>query len=137
LPLTAHGDSDGRLQLNSDIITNRSGVGTSVSDFEIRSQLFSNALDEKMQEKARQEAEATKNIQTIDFNQDSQNKLYQTNHQNVKTALFKDYKQTNIASDDSKAQENTHRLMLLLILAVPLLILTGFVARRFARRKRR
>ncbi|MDR1567514.1 MAG: hypothetical protein LBS33_02355, partial [Streptococcaceae bacterium] len=59
LPLTAHGDSDGRLQLNSDIITNRSGGGTSVSDFEIRSQLFSNALDEKMQEKARQEAEAT------------------------------------------------------------------------------
>ena len=131
------GDSDGSLQLQSEMITNQSGGGASVSEFGIRSQLFSTSLYEKEEEKEKQVAETLKHVQAIDFNKNSQNKLYKTNVQNVRTELFKDYKQANVASTSSGTEVKTKGILVLLILAIPLMVLTGFAARRFARRKRK
>ena len=136
-PLGVHADSDGSLQLNSDMITNQSGGTSSVSDFAIRSQLFSKDLEAKVEEKSQKEANATKSIQNADFNQRQLNRLYQVNHQNVKTELFIHYGPTGFASDETYTQNATRGMLILLFLAVPLLVLTGFVAKRFARRKRR
>ncbi|MDM5146139.1 hypothetical protein ICE98_03276 [Lactococcus lactis] len=49
------------------MITTQSGAGSSISDFAIRSQLFSKDLDKKTQEKARNTEEATKHVNDIDF----------------------------------------------------------------------
>ncbi|HAP14539.1 MAG TPA: type VII secretion protein EssA, partial [Lactococcus sp.] len=92
---------------------------------------------EKEEEKEKQEAETLKHVQAIDFNKNSQNKLYKTNVQNVRTELFKDYKQANVASTSSGTEVKTKGILVLLILAIPLMVLTGFAARRFARRKRK
>ncbi|MEY8443302.1 type VII secretion protein EssA [Lactococcus ileimucosae] len=135
--VSVQGDSDGSLQLQSEMITNQSGGGASVSEFGIRSQLFSTPLYEKEKEKEKQEAETLKHVQAIDFNKNSQNKLYKTNVQNVRTELFKDYKQANVASTSLNTEAKTKGMLVLLIVAIPLMVLTGFVARRFARRKRK
>lgn len=136
-PFVVFADSDGSLQLNSDLITTQSGAGSSTSDFAIRSQLFSKDLDNKMQEKAKSAEEVTKHINEINFNKKSQNHLYQTNYQSLKTELFKNYSQTNVASNDSKEASKNNGMLILLILALPLMILTGVVARSLTRRKRR
>lgn len=136
-PFAVSADSDGSLQLNSDMITTQSGAGSSTSDFAIRSQLFSKDLDKKAQEKVKSGEEATKHIDEIDFNKESQNKLYKANYQSLKTELFKNYIQTNVASNDSKETSKNNGMLILLIMALPLMILTGVVARNLTRRKRR
>lgn len=136
-PFAVSADSDGSLQLNSDMITTQSGAGSSTSDFAIRSQLFSKDLDKKAQEKVKSGEEATKHIDEIDFNKESQNKLYKANYQSLKTELFKNYSQTNVASNDSKKTSKNNGMLILLIMALPLMILTGVVARSLTRRKRR
>jgi type VII secretion protein EssA len=136
-PLVGFADSDGSLQLNSGMITTQSEAGSSTSDFAIRSQLFSKDLDKKTQEKEKNTEEATKHIDEIDFSKESQNKLYKTNYQSLKTELFKDYSYTNVASNDSKKNVKNNGMLILLILALPLVILTGVVARNLTRRKRR
>lgn len=136
-PFVVFADSDGSLQLNSDMITTQSGAGSSTSDFAIRSQLFSKDLDNKTQEKAKSAKEVTKYINEINFNKKSQNQLYQTNYQSLKTELFKNYSQTNVASNDSKGTSKNNGVLILLIMALPLMILTGVVARSLTRRKRR
>jgi type VII secretion protein EssA len=136
-PFAVSADSDGSLQLNSGMITTQSGAGSSTSDFAIRSQLFSKDLDKKAQEKVKSGEEATKHIDEIDFNKESQNKLYKANYQSLKTELFKNYIQTNVASNDSKETSKNNGMLILLIMALPLMILTGVVARNLTRRKRR
>lgn len=136
-PFVVFADSDGSLQLNSDMITMQSGAGSSTSDFAIRSQLFSKDLDDKTQEKAKSAEEVTKHINEINFNKKSQNHLYQTNYQSLKTELFKNYSQTNVTSDDETQASKNVGLFILLIIALPLMILTGVVARSLTRRKRR
>ena len=137
VPLSVCADSDGSLQLNSNLITNQSGENSGASDFEIRAQLFSKDLEQKTEDKAKQEAEITKVIDTIDFNQDSQNELYKMSYRSVKMKLFKDYRQADIISNDLNSQSSTKGVIIILILTMPLLVLTGFIARMFARRKRR
>ena len=127
-PFVVLADSDGSLQLNSDMITTQSGAGSSTSDFAIRSQLFSKDLDKKTQEKARNTEEATKHVNDIDFSKKSQNKLYKTNYQSLKTKLFR---------DESKKDSKNNGMLILLLLTLPLIILTGYVARSLTRRKRR
>lgn len=136
-PFVVLADSDGSLQLNSDMITTQSGAGSSTSDFAIRSQLFSKDLDKKTQEKARNTEDATKHVNDIDFSKKSQNKLYKTNYQSLKTKLFRDYSQTNVASTESKKDSKNNGMLILLLLTLPLMILTGYVARSLTRRKRR
>lgn len=136
-PFVVFADSDGSLQLNSDMITTQSGAGSSTSDFAIRSQLFSKDLDNKTHEKAKSAEEVTKHINEIDFNKKSQNQLYQTNYRNLKTELFKNYSQTNVTSDDEKQVSKNVGMFILLMIALPLMILTGVIARNLTRRKRR
>lgn len=136
-PLFVRAESDGSLQLNSDMITNQSIGGATSSDFAIRSQLFSKKMLEKVQEKEQREAEKIKTIQNVDFNQESQNKLFQANYQRIKTELFKDYNQTNIGTSEAQTKMNNRGMLILMILALPLMILTAYSAKRFTRRKRK
>ncbi|MDN3201196.1 type VII secretion protein EssA [Enterococcus faecalis] len=135
--LFVRAESDGSLQLNSDMITNQSIGGTTSSDFAIRSQLFSKRMMEKVQEKEQREAENIKIIQNVDFNQENQNKLFQANYQRIKTELFKNYDQTNIGTSKLQTKMNNRGMLILMILALPLMILTTFIAKRFTRRKRK
>lgn len=137
VPLFVVAESDGSLQLDSDMITNQAGGGSTSSDFTFRSQLFSKRINEKVQEKVKREAENTQLIQNIDFNQASQNKLYQVNYQGLKTELFKNYNQTTIGTSESQTKMNNRGVLILMILALPLLILTAYIAKRFTRRKRK
>lgn len=136
-PLFVRAESDGSLQLDSDMITNQAGGSSTSSDFTVRSQLFSKRINEKVQEKEKREAENTKTIQNVDFNQASQNKLYQVNYQGLKTELFKDYNQTNIGTGEAQTKTNNREVLILMILALPLMILTAYIAKRLTRRKRR
>lgn len=136
-PLFVRAESDGSLQLNSDMITNQSIGGATSSDFVIRSQLFSKRMMEKVQEKEQREAENIKIIQNVDFNQESQNKLFQANYQSLKTELFKDYNQKNIGTSELQTKMNNRGMLILMILALPLMILTAYSAKRFTRRKRK
>jgi len=136
-PLFVRAESDGSLQLDSDMITNQAGGSSTSSDFTVRSQLFSKRINEKVQEKEKREAENTKTIQNVDFNQASQNKLYQVNYQGLKTELFKDYNQTNIGTGEAQTKTNNRGVLILMILALPLMILTAYSAKRLTRRKRR
>lgn len=136
-PLFVRAESDGSLQLNSDMITNQSIGGATSSDFAIRSQLFSKRMMEKVQEKEQREAENIKIIQNVDFNQESQNKLFQANYQRIKTELFKNYDQTNIGTSELQTKMNNRGMLILMILALPLMILTAYSAKRFTRRKRK
>ncbi len=137
VPLFVRAESNGSLQLNSDMITNQSIGGATSSDFIIRSQLFSKRMMEKVQEKEQRDAENTKIIQNVDFNQASQNKLFQVNYQGLKTELFKSYNQTTIGSGEAQSKTNNRGVLILMILALPLLILTAYIAKRFTRRKRK
>lgn len=136
-PLLVVAESDGSLQLDSDMITNQAGGGSTSSDFTFRSQLFSKQINEKVKEKEKREAENTQLIQNVDFNQASQNKLYQVNYQGLKTELFKSYNQTTIGTNESETKMNNKGVLILMILALPLLILTAYIAKRFTRRKRK
>lgn len=136
-PLFVRAESDGSLQLDSDMITNQAGGSSTSSDFTVRSQLFSKRINEKVQEKEKREAENTKTVQNVDFNQASQNKLYQVNYQGLKTELFKDYNQTNISISEAQTKTNNRGVLILMILALPLMILTAYSAKRLTRRKRR
>lgn len=130
-------DSKGSLQLNTTIITNQSASTSSVSDFEIRGQLFSPELTQKIQDKAKQIVNADQVIQEIDFSQKSQNKLYQTNFKQIKTTLFKAQHPALPSSKTTKTQANNKGIIILLIFAIPLIVSSGFIARWFVRRKRR
>ena len=136
-PLFVRAESDGSLQLDSDMITNQAGGSSTSSDFTVRSLLFSKRINEKIQEKEKREAEYTKTIQNVDFNQASQNKLYQVNYQGLKTELFKDYNQTNIGTSEAQTKTNNRGVLILMVLALPLMILTAYSAKRLTRRKRR
>lgn len=137
VPLFALAESDGSLQLDSDMITNQAGGNSTSSDFTVRSLLFSKRINEKVKEKEKREAENTQIIQNVDFNQASQNKLYQVNYQGLKTELFKSYNQTTIGTNESETKMNNRGVLILMILALPLLILTAYIAKRFTRRKRK
>lgn len=136
-PFTALADSDGSLQLNSDIITAQSKGEGGNSEFAIRAKLFSNELTKKTQEKAKNAASIPNYINDINFDQRHVNKLYQENYQSLKSDLFKNYNQTHIGTTELEQSSEKKSLLLLLILALPLMILTGLVARSWTRRKRR
>lgn len=136
-PFIGYADSDGSLQLNSDLITTQSGEGATTSEFAIRAKLFSKDLDNKTQDKIKNSEKVTEHIANIDFNNKSQNKLYKTNYRSIKTELFKNYSQTNVSTDDSKKTSSINGMLILFILAIPLLVLTGVVARNLTRRKRK
>ena len=137
LSLSVLADSDGSLQLNPGIITNQTGGISSGSGFPIRSHLFSKNLDARMKKKAKDEEDVTKTIQAVDFNKDSQNKWSQMSYHNVKVALFKDYSHNNGISTDFKPLASNNGMLLFLIATLPLMMLAGYVAKKFARRKRR
>ncbi|MFK4926813.1 type VII secretion protein EssA [Lactococcus garvieae] len=131
------GDSDGSLHLQSERLTNQSAGSADVSDFPIRAQLFSTSLEEKVQEKIKKETEVGRHTQKLDFNKKLENKHYTMNIQPVKSELFKDYEQTSVASSRKDREDKNTGVFVLLALAIPLMLLTGFAGRRFARRKRR
>ena len=137
LPSVALADSDGSLQLNTTVITNQSGDGSSGSEFDIRGQLFSETLTKKIQERADQTVSCRQLIQKLDFNQTSQNALYQKDYQPLKTNLFKTYNQAHLPVAKSTQSSDTKPMVFLLVLALPLLILTAVVSRIWTRRKRR
>ncbi|MCL2676623.1 MAG: type VII secretion protein EssA [Streptococcaceae bacterium] len=133
-PITVLANGDGSLILNSNMITNQSaGTGT-VSDFPIRSQLFSQELTTRANEKNQAQANVEKQIESVDFKKDSMNTLYIADYQNLQTKLFHHYNQINVDSSDTNTQAKNNEIIIILIVAVPLMILTGFVARRWARR---
>lgn len=106
-PFVVLADSDGSLQLNSDMITTQSGAGSSISDFAIRSQLFSKDLDKKTQEKARNTEEATKHVNDIDFSKKNvKNKLYKTELQSLKTEIIQ-----RLQSDKCSHQLNRRKTL--------------------------
>lgn len=137
LPSVTLADSDGSLQLNTTVITNQSGDGSSGSEFDIRGQLFSQTLTKRIQEKVDQTVSCRQLIQKLDFNQTSQNVLYQKDYQPLKTVLFKTYNQAHLPVAKVAQSPDTKPMVFLLVLALPLMIFTAVVSRIWTRRKRR
>ncbi|MDN6029627.1 MAG: type VII secretion protein EssA [Alkalibacterium sp.] len=137
LPSVTLANSDGSLQLNTTVITNQSGDGSSGSEFDIRGQLFSQTLTKRIQERADQTVSCHQVIQKIDFNRTSQNALYQKDYQPLKTNLFKTYNQAYLPVAKVAQSSDTRPMFFLLVLALPLMILTAVMSKIWTRRKRR
>ena len=128
-------DSDGGLVLDTNIITNKASNAGNASEFPIRAQLFSNQLELQAKKKAKQEKLTLQEVQKIDFKQERINQLYATNVQQVKMNLFKSYTNVNLSSHDESKKSQVSFLVLFWVLAIPLLILTGFTSKKIANRK--
>lgn len=137
MPFVAHAQGEGRLILDPDAMLNQTKGNGSATDFPIRAELFSQAMNEKAKAQENEENKATLPIKKADFNKQEVNALYRVDTQSVKADLFKNYSKLQLTNHTPKKESNNQAVLLLGILAIPLLILTGFVARKLTRRKRK
>ena len=93
--------------------------------------------EKKIQARADQTVSCRQLIQKLDFNQTSQNALYQKDYQPLKINLFKTYNQAHLPVAKSTQCSDTKPMFFLLVFALPLLILTAVMSRMWTRRKRR
>lgn len=136
-PSVVMAESDGNLNLNSSMINNQNANKSNVSDFKIRSQLFGNNLNQKVQENKNQEVNRRKLVQNIDFSKNSTNDLYSDNYLKMKEELFKNYAQLPIISNQKKETINNKSLFIIgTILMIPLVILSVIAARYWGKNRR-
>jgi hypothetical protein len=129
--------NDGSLKIDSTILTNQiSGTGD-LSEFPIRGQLFSPMFDGKIKERKQETQNITNLKQTIDFQKNADKQLHNLNTDEVKMNLFKNYSNQNISMTTSKQDGNKNEWLIVAFLSLPLLFLTGFVAKHLTRRKKR
>lgn len=133
----AYADSDGKLQLDTTTITNQANAGSGNSDFAIRSELFTNSLTQKVQEKNQTTNQVTSKITNVTFEERQENTLYKADYRPLQAHLFKNYQPVTLTNSETKKASNNFIMLLMIVLSVPLFVVTGFVARWFARRKTR
>lgn len=137
IPLTAKSDSDGNLQLDSDIIITENKGESISSDFPIRSNLFSEKIKVRINEKEKEKSKVTQHIKKINFDKNSENRLYSVNYEGVKNNLFDSYSHNFVGSDTMAKQNSNAAIFTLLFLAIPLFLLSSWTAKKFVRRKRK
>ena len=129
------GSADGKLKLNTDVLTNNgTGVGGS-GEFPIRGQLFSSELEEQNQRFKESQAQLAKQKQTINFEEKSTHSL------DIKPAtknLFQDYQpQVITGAENSNEKNGLNFYMLGGVGGIFLTLLGILIGNRYAKKKRR
>ncbi|WP_286958044.1 MULTISPECIES: hypothetical protein [unclassified Lactococcus] len=127
--------ADGRLVLDTSVLTNQKSTGTGTSRFEIRGRIFSEALNKRVEAQKKQSETVSQSHKRIDFTKTHTAPLYTRDFKALKSGLFKDYTGSQIASKEQGNHSENQALWLLLFAALPLLVLTYFVAKGFRRKR--
>lgn len=126
-------DDNGNLQLDPNVITNSGGGVGTASDFPIRNELFTPALNqtakEQMQDKVPEQQK------TLNFSKPTTNTLYNTNTAQITSQLFANYTpQVITSSADNNSTQSTIWYWLLSLGAIFLVFLAVFLGRKNAKR---
>lgn len=134
LAVTDDSDGAGKLSLNTTVLVNDS-VGTGSSgEFAIRSSLFSDRLSARADQQRARSVERLNVVEHLDF---AGPRPTGERYQSVRAALFEDYSSDVIASSSDQREESPVLFGVLAAVAVPLVLVGGFVLGRFwARRSR-
>ena len=127
---------NGSLQLNPNVITDSDGGIGTTSDFSIRNQLFTPAIEKNAKKQARDNVPKQREI--LDFSSKATNTLYNVNTKKVVKQLFINYKPQVIVSSISTSHSKTMIwYWVISIAAVPLIVLAIFLGRKNAKRRLR
>jgi type VII secretion protein EssA len=129
-------DDNRNFQLYSNVITNLDGGIGTTSDFPIRSQLFTPAIDKFAKEQAQDNL--PKQRETLNFSKKTTNTLYNLDTTKVVKQLFVSYNpQGIVASEDTSNSKTMIWYWVISLAAIPLIALAILLGRKNGKRSLR
>jgi len=133
IPLRVFASNDGSLSLDANVLNNQT-AGTSVGDFPIKGELFSPRINEIVFTQNKEQAQVTEKIKDITF-EGTEEFGNQVDYKKLERQLFKDYTSSiNNSSVEKRATQADFSFWVLLGSALPLILLSMFLAKKRAQR---
>ncbi|MBS7576411.1 MULTISPECIES: type VII secretion protein EssA [unclassified Enterococcus] len=133
--ITVSADSNGELNINTNILSNNQSQLTNNSDFPIRGALFSDELNARSDEIKAEMEKPSGIIKSINFDSAEAD---ETSDNQVTEQLFQEYQPQIVSSSSDLNKQHSNWLIALLVAGFVALIILGiFTGKWWAKRKRR